>query len=110
MSVPIPTRVPRLISRFDGKCHYCHRPVNIFGECGDRPTREHLTPVCRGGSNLLSNIALACETCNSIKGDMTEAEYHYFIQTGSLSESYVEWITRRIVLLAARRGIFVGRE
>ena len=107
--IPIPTRVRKLISRFDGKCHYCHRPVEILGECGNRPTREHLIPICRGGNDALSNIALACEGCNQVKGDMTEGEYLEFLKFGRLPDSYIEWITKRMVVHAARRGILVGR-
>lgn len=81
-----------------------------MGEEGNRPTKEHLIPKCRGGLSVLSNIALACERCNHVKGDMTEHEYRHFVETGTLHESYVEWVTQRIVFQAARRGILVGRK
>lgn len=29
---------------------------------------EHMIPVCRGGTNALTNLVLACEPCNRKKG------------------------------------------
>lgn len=110
MNAPVPSRAWALIQRFDGKCHYCHRPVEIMGEESNRPTKEHLIPKCRGGLSVLSNIALACERCNSVKSDMTETEYLSFVETGILPESYVDWLNQRMVQHAVRRGIFVGRS
>lgn len=42
-------------------CAYCHR--------ADKMTIEHIIPVSRGGRHELSNICLACKSCNSSKGD-----------------------------------------
>jgi 5-methylcytosine-specific restriction endonuclease McrA len=43
--------------------------------CGSRFTKsrpktlEHVIPLARGGSNELSNLSVACRSCNSAKGD-----------------------------------------
>jgi hypothetical protein len=38
---------------------------------------EHLTPRARGGSDRVSNLALACEGCNQRKGNQTAAEFGF---------------------------------
>ena len=50
-----------LLAKWSRKCCYCdaeHVPLNI----------EHLTPRARGGSNRVSNLAIACVPCNTRKG------------------------------------------
>jgi hypothetical protein len=36
---------------------------------------EHINPKGQGGSNRVSNLSLACETCNQAKGNQTAAEF-----------------------------------
>jgi len=57
---------PLVLRRDDGSCVYCARPA----QCVD-----HRTPLARGGSNDISNLAAACDDCNRAKGDRTEVEY-----------------------------------
>jgi len=38
---------------------------------------EHIVPKARGGSNRVSNLTLACESCNQKKGTMTAEEFGY---------------------------------
>lgn len=48
------------------KAHY--RYCCVY--CGKRPkklTKDHLTPISKGGSNTASNVVPACSTCNSRK-------------------------------------------
>lgn len=40
---------------------------------------EHRTPVARGGSNLIENVAPACSACNHSKGKKTEAEFREYL-------------------------------
>ena len=51
-------------------CWYCRIPLTIADA-----TKDHLTPLARGGSDQISNIVPACIDCNRLKGDMTEAEF-----------------------------------
>lgn len=46
-------------------CWYCGGPVN---ECG-KLTAEHIFPRSKGGNDSFDNIAYACKSCNSSKGD-----------------------------------------
>lgn len=53
-----------LLERDGRKCAYCGKekvPLEI----------EHIVPRSRGGSNRLSNLTLACRTCNEKKGSQT---------------------------------------
>lgn len=50
-----------------GCCVYC-------GASGPL-TKDHATPVTRGGSNGIANVVPACHPCNASKGNLTAAEY-----------------------------------
>ncbi len=59
-----------LLHKWQRKCVYCHKsgiPLQV----------EHLTPKARGGSDRVSNLALACKPCNRRKGNQTAAEFGY---------------------------------
>jgi 5-methylcytosine-specific restriction endonuclease McrA len=62
------------------------RELEIAGHacvyCGSRGplTREHLTPICRGGRDEPSNIAPACGSCNSSKGSKTVEEWIEYLR------------------------------
>jgi 5-methylcytosine-specific restriction endonuclease McrA len=59
-----------LLAKWGRKCVYCQAqgiPLQI----------EHLTPRSRGGSNRASNLAMACEPCNTRKGTQTASEFGY---------------------------------
>ncbi len=50
-----------LLEKWDRKCAYCgakNVPLQV----------EHIHPKSKGGSNRISNLALACEPCNTRKG------------------------------------------
>lgn len=71
-----------LIGMYDsqgGLCAYCESPMF------DKWTVEHMTPVCRGGTNDWDNIALACGWCNSSKNDKTPEEYMEWLKGGGLN-------------------------
>jgi 5-methylcytosine-specific restriction endonuclease McrA len=59
-----------LLEKWQRKCAYCGKmdiPLQI----------EHLIPKSRGGSNRISNLALACEKCNQKKGTRTATEFGF---------------------------------
>jgi len=50
-----------LLEKWDRKCAYCgaeNVPLQV----------EHIHPKSKGGSNRISNLTLACESCNTKKG------------------------------------------
>ncbi len=59
-----------LLEKWHRKCAYCgteNVPLEI----------EHIIPKIRGGSNRVSNLTLACNTCNQTKGTLTAEEFGY---------------------------------
>ncbi len=59
-----------LLEKWRRTCAYCHK-TNVPLEV------EHLIPRCRGGSDRVSNLTLACSLCNQRKGKQTAAEFGY---------------------------------
>jgi 5-methylcytosine-specific restriction endonuclease McrA len=57
-----------LLEKWGRRCVYC--------SVEDVPLEvEHIVPKIRGGSNRVSNLALACRTCNQTKGSLTAEEF-----------------------------------
>lgn len=59
-----------LLEKYIRKCCYCgvqNVPMEI----------EHITPKSRGGSDRVSNLCLACRTCNQKKGSLTAREFGF---------------------------------
>ena len=57
-----------LLEKWGRRCAYCgatNTPLQV----------EHIVPRARGGSDRISNLALACEPCNIKKGTQTAAEF-----------------------------------
>src|SRR5207302_4250775 len=59
-----------LLEKWDRKCAYCGaNQVSL--------QIEHIVPLARGGSNRVSNLTLACESCNQAKNTQTAIEFGY---------------------------------
>lgn len=59
-----------LLEKWGRKCAYCGAkdvPLEV----------EHITPRSRGGSDRVSNLTLACPSCNREKGNQTAQEFGY---------------------------------
>ena len=57
-----------LLEKFHRQCAYC--------ESKDVPLEiEHIVPKSRGGTNRVSNLTLACHSCNQTKGNQTAIEF-----------------------------------
>jgi 5-methylcytosine-specific restriction endonuclease McrA len=59
-----------LLEKWQRHCAYCGAkavPLEV----------EHIVPKSRGGSNRVSNLALACKPCNMRKAQQTAAEFGY---------------------------------
>jgi len=59
-----------LLAKWRRKCVYC-------GRAGIPLEVEHIIPRIRGGTNRVSNLTLACKTCNQSKGKRTAEEFGY---------------------------------
>lgn len=68
-------KINALIERDGLTCFYCERELMTveeaerFPRAHTVPTLDHLLPRSLGGSNDLSNLVLACPSCNTKKGD-----------------------------------------
>lgn len=59
-----------LLEKWNRQCAYCDKknlPLEV----------EHIIPKTRGGTDRVSNLTLACTTCNQEKGTQTAVEYGY---------------------------------
>jgi 5-methylcytosine-specific restriction endonuclease McrA len=55
-----------ILKKYDYRCAYCGKDLlNLF----DKPTRDHIIPISKGGNNIKENVILACQSCNSKKGN-----------------------------------------
>lgn len=61
--------------RCQAQCWYCRISLVLAGHEPNRATKDHLTPLSRGGSDEIGNIVPACIDCNRAKGEMTESEF-----------------------------------
>lgn len=55
----------------EGKCCFCgiHTYLDIEdGPLSDRATIEHVRCRKFGGTNIISNLKISCDTCNSVRG------------------------------------------
>lgn len=68
-SVPLTNK--NLFGRDRYICGYCAVHLNK-----DTATRDHITPVSRGGTNTWTNVITACKQCNNHKDCMTLDEAH----------------------------------
>lgn len=64
-----PRQIQEQYQRQKGECYYCHKKVAKDYHI------EHIIPVSRGGSNDISNIVIACPTCNMRKQDKLPHEW-----------------------------------
>lgn len=66
---PTESELGELFIRQKGLCAYCMLPL------GDDRELDHMTPIAKGGSNSIANLAFACSQCNKEKHAKTAFEY-----------------------------------
>jgi len=54
-------RYAQVALRAEHRCEYCHAPEAVFNFPFEV---EHIIPVSRGGTDIETNWALACRSCN----------------------------------------------
>ncbi len=57
-----------LLTKFGRRCVYC-------GATDTRLEVEHLVPRSQGGSDRVSNLAIACHPCNQAKGNQNIKDF-----------------------------------
>ena len=76
-----------LFKRDDHLCLYCG---NQFSK--RELTRDHVTPVSKGGFDTWQNVVSACKRCNNIKGGKTPEESKMGLLAIPFAPSYAEYI------------------
>jgi 5-methylcytosine-specific restriction endonuclease McrA len=64
--------VKNVFARDNYTCQYCGSKSKL--------TIDHRLPLARGGSHDISNLCVACRTCNSSKGTKTPEEFAIYKQ------------------------------
>lgn len=62
-----------LLSAFDGKCVYCNASEE---ETGQPFHVDHIIPVSKSGRHHISNLVVACPSCNAQKGNRPFFEFY----------------------------------
>ena len=62
-------RIMKLAHRDGWQCAYCGVETCFTGRDGPKATVDHVVPKSKGGLDHLSNCVVACDACNSAKGD-----------------------------------------
>jgi 5-methylcytosine-specific restriction endonuclease McrA len=66
-----------IFKRDGGRCHWCgcevstHRKPSWLTLSRTHATLDHIVPVSKGGRDTLGNLVLACNGCNSERGNMS---------------------------------------
>lgn len=83
-------------------CYYCRRTLNDrrASRRGDRCkgldyTKDHKTPLARGGPDIWHNIVPCCQRCNNLKGDMTASEFRQYVRVYGY-EQQPRWIKEKM--------------
>ncbi len=95
-----------LLHKYKYRCAYCGKTEVPFEV-------DHIRPRSRGGSNRISNLALACHDCNTAKGNQTAQEFgHPEVEASAkqpLRDAAAVNATRFALVEALRRtGVPVG--
>ena len=73
------------------------RDANLCLYCGERfmskdLTRDHVTPLFRGGTDNWTNCVTACRRCNNHKGGRTPEQAHMQLIAVPFTPTYAEYI------------------
>lgn len=82
-----PLNNPTLFRRDGNLCMYCgehHRSSDL--------SRDHVTPVSRGGVNHWNNVVAACKRCNNHKGDRTPEQARMQLLAVPFTPTHAEYV------------------
>lgn len=65
--------ISELLSRQRGKCAICAKKLKCDGP--EKYHIDHIQPISKGGSNWITNIQLACQSCNLTKSAKDPFEF-----------------------------------
>lgn len=58
-----------------GACFYCEERMIMTQHRARSITRDHRVPQSRNGPSTRANLVGACDRCNTLKGDLSEADF-----------------------------------
>ncbi len=92
-----------LFARDQYRCQYCGRGTSEL-KPRESLTRDHVTPMSRGGTNVWTNVVTACSPCNTRKGNRLPHEIGMMPLTHPLEPHFVHlsWAVRRLTNTQAR--------
>lgn len=65
-----------LLSQWNWLCFYCGEFIQRAAvDPKHEATKDHMTPISRGGVDFIGNIVPACLRCNQLKGESTVEEF-----------------------------------
>lgn len=85
-----------LFAAFDGKCIYCDISEE---EAGRSHHVDHFIAVSDGGRHCISNLVLACASCNSSKGNDSFIEF-YLRNKDEISDDNFNTLTHYLALIS----------
>lgn len=90
-----PLKLKAPIESWLGKCIHCNSKLLVSGAGETNATIEHIDPLCNGSDpNDLTNLALACERCNNLKGIRHDGR----VKKGSRAEEVILALKQRRLL------------
>lgn len=76
-----------LFRRDAGLCLYCGKRFS-----DGNLSRDHVTPLCQGGTDSWTNVVTACRRCNNHKADMTPEQARMQLLAIPFTPNYAEYI------------------
>lgn len=76
-----------LFKRDANMCMYCGLPFRT-----SELTRDHITPISKGGADVWTNVVTACRRCNNHKGGRTPEEASVQLIAVPFTPTYAEYI------------------
>jgi 5-methylcytosine-specific restriction endonuclease McrA len=65
-----------LLTQWNWLCFYCGEFIQRGAvDSKHEATKDHMTPISRGGVDFIGNIVPACLRCNQLKGESTVEEF-----------------------------------
>jgi 5-methylcytosine-specific restriction endonuclease McrA len=101
-----------LFARDGYRCQYCGRHRGAL-RGREFLTRDHVTPLSRGGQNTWDNVVTACSPCNNRKASHLPEECGMHLPRHPHEPNYVElvWAVRRVTDVQAKYiAMFYGED
>lgn len=82
------------------RCYYCGGTIRTTAQV------EHLDPLAYGGSNGFNNIMLACPSCNTAKGTLSERQYWKRLERSLASARFIRLRDAAKLMKRAKRHCY----